>query len=80
MPDLLNAAITSAPTLQLFINGPSASITVNDFSLVEPTIQALCFATGDDDEDYTCTNLDDARRIEHIEQMLKHAKEQLENL
>lgn len=41
----------------VFIGGPSASIFTNSFEAIEPLIQALCYITGDDSEDYTATNL-----------------------
>jgi hypothetical protein len=40
-----------------FISGPSTSIFTNSFEAIEPLIQALCYITGDDNEDYTATKL-----------------------
>lgn len=40
-----------------FISGPSASIVTNSWCNIEPLIKALCYATGDDNEDYTATEL-----------------------
>ena len=40
-----------------FVSGPSASIFINSFEAIEPLIQALCYITGDDNEDYTATKL-----------------------
>jgi hypothetical protein len=41
----------------VLVGGPSASIFTNSFEAIEPLIQALCYITGDDNEDYTATEL-----------------------
>lgn len=40
-----------------FISGPNACATVYDRAHIEPVVAALCMATGDDNEDYTATEL-----------------------
>jgi hypothetical protein len=42
----------------IFIGGPHACATVYDMAHVEVVIKALCEVTGDDQDDYTATDLD----------------------
>lgn len=41
----------------VFVGGPSGSDFVEDRSIVEARIRALCDANGDDPDDYTATQL-----------------------
>lgn len=41
-----------------FVGGPNASAIVYNTKYIEPVIKALCLLTGDDEDDYTATSLD----------------------
>lgn len=41
-----------------FIGGPHAAAIVYHHGHIEPVIKALCEATGDTEDDYTATDLD----------------------
>lgn len=41
-----------------FIGGPNACATVYERNHIEAVIKALCSVTGDDEDDYTATDLD----------------------
>lgn len=44
--------------LGIFVSGPSASAMIHEWSQVEALIAALASVTGDDNDDYTATDLD----------------------
>lgn len=51
-----------------FIDGPNASLTITcEHYHVEALIQAMAISTGDDMDEYTCTDLNNPTVVEDVE-------------
>lgn len=47
-----------------FVGGPNSSAIVYNKDHIDPVIKVLCELTGDDDEEYTATSLDNPRGVQ----------------